>query len=202
MKLATSIIPKRTSLADDVYDFSIEEASVEHHPDGRKFFKVVNRVTAPPTAEGLLHTEQYYIGVPGDLEGEDPETQKASPGASFFTRLLDALGFDTSQDIEDIDATVPTLAGMQYTAKLLTQESKKKPGQFNTNIKRYWKLGDVPAGSLTATAAPAPRAAAPAARPTNGQAGKPVMKPAAPAAKPVARPAAKPAMPAGFEIEE
>lgn len=193
MKLATSIIPTSTDLRPGRYVFAVESVTDERHTDQRRFFKVVNRVaehTNTMDSTDRLYTERYWIGTEADPDGEDPETQKASVGASLFSRLLSTLGVNTKEDVDTeklftaINAKHP-----QYVARLATKARKSDPNRLDTNIVRYWKLGEMEPGYDDG--APVARGARP-----NG--------PVPSANKPIARPAAKPAaaLPAGFEIEE
>lgn len=201
-----TVIPK-SSFSDlplGRYDWEIESAQFDYTRDMLKQIVVQNRALAPSDAEGRVHFERYTIGTQSDKEAEDPNTFTATDnyGAQAFNELLDSLDFDNA-DIPDLEALLPTLSGMTYSARIKRREGKdkstgEKTGKFYTNLNSYKKIGVLPAaldqGPVVAARPTTPKVLT---KPANGQAG--AARTTTPA-RPMARPAAKPAP--RFEIEE
>lgn len=172
---------KKSSFADLAlgrYDWEIESAQFDYTRDMLKQIVVQVRAQAPSDAEGRVHFERYTIGTQADKEAEDPNTFEAADnyGAQAFNELLDSLDFENT-DIPDLETLLPTLTGMQFSARVKRREGKDKStgqgtGKFYTNLNSYKKLGVLPAaldqGPVVAARPTAPKVLT---KPTNGQAG-------------------------------
>lgn len=162
MKLASSVIPRRTLLPDDVYRFKVEKYEDKPLDDGRKRFNSQLRVLEPETAKGLVHFEGFLLGTKEDPEAKDPETQKKT--GTNLVNFLEACGFDLTEDV-DTDAVDPV--GCEFIAQTKQKVGKDKKadgsvnpyaGQVSVSVQRYWKADDKKApapGTLTRAAAEA-----------------------------------------------
>ncbi len=200
-----------SDLALGRYDWEIESAQFDYDKSMRKQILVQNRALAPSDAEGRVHFERYTIGTENDKEAEDPNTFEAADnyGAQAFNELLDSLEFDPNSDIPDLEALLPTLTGLTFSARIKRREGKdkatgEKTGKFYTNLNSYKKIGVLPA-ALDQGSAPVakPLAQRVLTKPANGQAGAArTVTPQPKRPVPSRTPLAQNTMPAGFEVEE
>lgn len=182
-----SLIPRNSQLPLGRFHGVIESATLEHFKDGRALIKVVTRITAPTSNEGMPNTENFFLGTEQDKEGADPETQKNCVGLKLFFNMIEACGYDRNGRY-DLLLLLPSLAGRAYGFVTAAKPRKTDPNRIDHNVVKYGKTSEITPG----LDAGSPQVAA---RPV-GQNGL---------AKPVAQftPATSltPDLPAGFEIE-